>query len=211
MNHFLPADRGLRVRLMLAGAALFLAASMFLPLWSTEMISPQYHGEDAIIVKVYPGTVAGSLREVQTLNQYIGARLPLDAPELHAMPWVLGVLLLLATITVFLPERLRYKAIVANFALMIVGGAAGAVMLQYRLYQIGHQRTHAILRGIPNFTPPIVGSLHLANFQIDTGLMAGGWSLAVAVALTGLAVYFSRRPAPDWVAVPCVRHAQVSR
>lgn len=210
MTRLLRSDRMLQVRVILAGAAMLLLASMFLPLWSTAMTSPQYHGEDTIVVRVYPGRIAGNLREVKTLNQYIGVRLPLDTPELRAMPLALGALLLLTLAAILVPDALRVKAMAANFALMLVGGAAGAAMLQYRLYQIGHERAHAVLRGISDFTPPLLGSVRIANFQIDTGLMAGGWSIALAVALTGFAILVARRRAPEFVLAPYVGHAQVS-
>jgi len=183
------------VKRLLIAAALLLSASLFLPLWSTQMESPQYHGEDEIVIKVYPSRIVGNLREVQTLNQYIGVHLPLDAPELRALPYALGGFLVLTLGTIFLPFRIQKNAMVANFILMIAGGLAGAVMLQYRLYQLGHVRTHSIMKGVPNFTPPIIGSMHLANFHVETRLMAGGWAFALAIVLTALGIYFSRHEA----------------
>lgn len=205
-----PANAG-AVRIMLAAAALLLAASLFLPLWATEMESPQYHGEDEIVVQVYPGRVAGSLQEVQTLNQYIGVHLPLDAPELRALPWALGLFCALALGAIFLPWGLLKKAMVANLAFMVIGGIAGAAMLQYRLYQLGHERTHSIMRGVPNFTPPVLGSMHLANFHIETGLEIGGWFFALAVALTGLAIYLSRCEAIRLPSLSLLHRAPVTR
>lgn len=187
-----PASTGIAKMPGVAIAAL-LAMSLFLPWWGTAMESPQYHGEDEIKVSVYPGRVSGSLREVQTLNQYIGVRLPLDAPELRALPWVVGGLLAIAVATIFLPEKLQRKAMIANFVLMASGGLAGAAMLQYRLYALGHNRGHTILRGVPDFAPPIFGSMQLANFHIETKLMAGGWAFGLAIALAGVAIYRSRQ------------------
>jgi copper chaperone NosL len=199
------------VRILLAAAALLLAASLFLPLWETEMESPQYHGEDEIKVQVYPGHVAGSLQEVETLNQYIGVHLPLDAPELRALPWALGLFGVLTLVAAFLPWTALKKASIANLALMVIGGAAGAGMLQYRLYQLGHERTHSVMRGVPNFTPPILGSMHLANFHIETGLELGGWFFALAIALTAIAIYLSRREAVRLPSVPLLHRAAVPR
>lgn len=199
------------VRILLAAAAVLLAASLFLPLWETEMESPQYHGEDEIVVHVYPGRVAGSLQEVQTLNQYIGVHLPLDAPELRVLPWALGLFGILTLGAIFLPWGLLKEAMVVNFALMVVGGIAGAAMLQYRLYQLGHVRTHSIMRGVPNFTPPVLGSMHLANFHIQTGLEIGGWFFALAIALTGLAIYLSRCEALHLPSIPLLHRASVTR
>ena len=205
-----PPNAG-AVRVLLAAAALLLAASLFLPLWATEMESPQYHGEDEIIVQVYPGRIAGSLQEVQTLNQYIGVHLPLDAPELRALPWALGLFCVLTFGGIFLPWGALKKLMVANLALMVIGGIAGAAMLQYRLYQLGHVRTHSIMRGVPNFTPPILGSLRLANFHIQTELHAGGWAFALAIVLTGAAIYLSRCEAIRLPSIPLLHRAPVTR
>ena len=207
----MKADNAPAVRILLAAAALLLAASLFLPLWETEMESPQYHGEDEIRVQVYPGHVAGSLREVETLNQYIGVHLPLDAPELRALPWALGLFGILTLVTAFMPWAVLKKASIANLALMVIGGAAGAGMLQYRLYQLGHVRTHSVMRGVPNFTPPILGSMHLANFHIETGLELGGWFFALAIALTAIAIYLSRCEAVRLPSVPLLHRAPVAR
>lgn len=193
MNADARISNALAVRLMLGAAAALLAASLFLPLWFTELESPQYHGEDAIVVSVYAGRVTGNLREVQTLNQYVGVRLPLDAPELRALPYALGAFLALTVAAILMPAAIQKRALVANFAVMAAAGFAGAALLQYRLYQLGHERTRSILRGFPNFTPPIVGSMHLANFHVETGLRAGGWAFALAIVLTGTAAWLVRR------------------
>ncbi len=190
------------VKLLLAATALLLLACNFLPVWSTAMESPQYHGDDTIVVTVYPGRVEGNLREVETLNQYIGVKLPLDAPELHGVVYAMAAFLALVIGAMFLPATAQKHALTATFALMIAGGLAGLGLLQYRLYELGHVRAHAIIGGVPDFTPPVVGSMHLANFHVYTRLMSGGWAFALAILLTGIAVYLTHRDAPPMSPVP---------
>jgi hypothetical protein len=189
------AERTIRISgkatAMLAAAAALFVASMFLPLWCTVLESPQYHGEDKIVIEVYPGRVTGNLREVETLNQYIGVHLPLDAPELRALPWALGAFALLTIVAALLKPALRRKALVVNLVAMVASGVAGAAALQWRLYQLGHERTHSVLTRVPDFTPPIVGSIHLENFHVETELMIGAWLIALAIGLTALAWYAS--------------------
>ncbi len=195
------------VKLLLIAAAALLLACNFLPVWSTAMESPQYHGEDTIVVKVYPGRVEGNLREVETLNQYIGVKLPLDAPELKGMTYAMAAFLVLVIGAVFLPPAIQKHALVGIFALMTISGAAGLGLLQYRLYELGHVRTRAIIGGVANFTPPVVGSMHLANFHVYTRLMSGGWAFAAVVLLTGIAVYLTHHDAPPMPSVPGRHHA----
>ena len=49
-----------------------------------------------------------------------------------------------------------------------------AAMAQWQMHRIGHDRDpHAALKGVGNFTPPILGRVKVANFEITTGF--GSW------------------------------------
>jgi len=195
-----------KVRIILVAAAVLLVASSFMPLWYTEMESPQYHGDDKIVVEVYPGRLTGNLREVETLNPYIGVHLPLDAPELRALPWVLGAFPILILGALFAPPALQRKVLRVTFVIMAAGAIAGATALQWRLYQLGHERTHSILTRVPDFTPPIVGSLQLKNFHVECGLALGGWLVALAIALTAFAWYVSGLESIRLPSLAMIRH-----
>ncbi len=169
-----------------------LAAALVLPVWSTRMEAPQYRNEEALQVHVYAGRVEGDVAEIQTLNQYVGVSLPLDTPELHAMPWVLGGLLAAALLVWSLPLRARPLATLLLGLAMTASAIGGGALLQYRLYQMGHVRTHTILEGVPNFTPPILGSAKIANFTVHMSLGTGGWSYGLAIVLVALALFVSR-------------------
>jgi hypothetical protein len=56
-----------------------------------------------------------------------------------------------------------------------------------------------------------LGSLQLANFHIQTELHAGGWAFALAIALTGAAIYLSRCEALRIPSIPLLRRASVTR
>lgn len=169
--------------------AVLLAGALVAPLWSTRMEAPQYRNEEALRVTVYAGHVSGDIEEINTLNQYVGVHLPLDTPELKAAPFVLSGLLIVALIAVALPQsRLRAGAMLLLASLTIAGGV-GAGLLQYRLYQMGHVRDRAIMEGVPDFTPPILGTAKIANFTATMSLGLGGWAYLTAVVLTGFAVF----------------------
>lgn len=180
-------------RQLLAAATLLLAAALVLPLWSTHMEAPQYRNEEALEVHVYPGRVEGDLTEIQTLNQYVGVALPLDTPELAASPWVLLALVLAAALVLLLPQRARAYAALALGLAMVLVAAAGGALLQYRLYEMGHARSKTILEGVPDFTPPLLGTAKIANFTVHMSLGLGGWAYALALVLVLAAFVAARR------------------
>lgn len=184
-------------RQLLFASMVLLAAALVLPVWSTRMEAPQYRNEEALQVHVYAGRVVGDIAEIETLNQYVGVALPLDTPELHAMPWVLGALLAAAILVWSLPLRARPAATLLLAIALTAAAIGGGALLQYRLYEMGHQRARTILEGVPDFTPPILGSAKIANFTVHMSLGAGGWSYALALVAVGFAFFLARREKRD--------------
>jgi len=196
-----PASRwsGPSPRVMLGAATVLLAISLLAPLWITRMEAPQYRGEEILEVRVSAGRVEGDIHEIDLLNQYVGVHLPLDTPELQASPWLLGGLLALTLLGVVLaPGRQRAVTwvLLVGMLLMAVGGFG---LLQYRLWQMGHIRDKSIFVGVPDFTPPVLGSKKIANFTVYMSLGLGGWAYGLALVLVGATAWSSspRRPLPE--------------
>lgn len=158
------------------------------------MEAPQYKGEEALEVHVYAGRVHGDLDEIELLNQYVGVHLPLDTPELAASPWVLGAFLVLALAALALPLAARRRTAFALCVLMVAVALGGGALLQYRLYEMGHERTSTIMEGVPDFTPPLLGSRKIANFVAHMSLGAGAWAYLGALIL---AAWSARRTASE--------------
>ena len=175
----------------LAGTAILLAASLALPLWSTRMEAPQYRGDEVLEVDVYAGRVHGDIDEIELLNQYVGVHLPLDTPELAAAPWILGLFMAISLVALALPAAPRRRAALALCLLMATAVVGGGVLLQYRLYQMGHERSPTIMQGVPDFTPPLLGSKKIANFTAYMSLGVGAWAYLGALVL---AAWSTRRP-----------------
>lgn len=176
----------------MVGAAVLLATTLALPLWSTRMEAPQYKGDEALQVEVYAGRVHGDIHEIELLNQYVGVHLPLDTPELAAAPWILGALLMVALVAMALPVTARRRLALGLSILMVVVLLGGGALLQYRLYKMGHDRSPTIMEGIPDFTPPVVGSKKIANFTVHMSLGVGAWAYLGALALAAWSI---RQPA----------------
>ena len=161
-----------------------LLASLRLPLWNMRMEAPQYRGSEALKVVVLPGALRGDINEIKTLNQYIGVTVPGTLPQTQWLPAVICGVAALGVIVAFLPLRSRRFA-AFGVAVLLTGAmllAAGQAQLQ--MYRIGHDRNrHAALAGVPDFTPPLLGSRKLAQFELVSRLGYGSFAIAGAVAL----------------------------
>jgi len=180
-------------RVVLAGAAALVACALALPLWATRMEAPQYRGEEALHVQVYAGRVDGDIREIETLNSYVGVHLPLDTPELRASRFVLGALALAALVAALLPAGATRRGAGVVLALLVMTGLGASVLLQYRLYEMGHVRTHSIMARIDDFTPPLVGTRKVANFTVTMTLGAGAWCYLGAIVMAAAGAVIGRR------------------
>jgi hypothetical protein len=160
------------------------------------MESPQYQGSEALRVRVYPGSMHGDLREIGVLNKYIGVRIPENLPQLRWLPVALLAAAALGVVAFALPRIVRRRALLITAAILSLVMLISAAMAQWQMRRIGHQRgPHPALKGVPNFTPPILGRVKVANFQITTGFGAGALLIAAGILLQAGAGIASRRVA----------------
>ncbi len=176
---------GIFVRMALAVAASgLLLVSLRLPLWHMRMEAPQYRGPEALKVLVRPGSLEGNLGEIKILNQYIGVTIPDSLPQTRWLPVTLWLGACLGIVAVLLPLRARRLAVLAVAALVSGAMLAAAAQAQFQMYRIGHERDHhTALRGVQDFTPPILGSKKLAQFELTSSLGPGSVCIAGAVGI----------------------------
>ncbi len=177
-------------------AALFLF-SLKLPVWHLKMESPQYQKEEALRVRVYPGHMAGDLREIRVLNQYIGVHIPENLPQLRWLPIALVAAAAAGLAGSLAGRAFRSRALLASTVLVSLIMLGSAALAQKQMHDIGHHRDqHTILRGIHDFTPPLLGSVKVANFELTAGLGIGAVVIAGGIALQLGAAWMSRRRQP---------------
>ena len=174
-------------RPLLVGVVVLLGLALVLPLWSTRMEAPQYKDDEVLEVRVYAGRVQGDLHEIELLNQYVGVHLPLDTPELKAAPWIIGGFLALSMVSLALQHGARRKMALVLCVSMGLVLVSGTVLLQYRLYEMGHNRSPSIMTRIPDFTPLVLGSKKIANFTAHMSLGLGAWAFLGAMAVSAIA------------------------
>jgi nitrous oxidase accessory protein len=156
-----------RVALAVVAAAL-VGLSSVLPLWCMTMKAPQY--PKGLKLYAYGTGISGDLREINILNHYLGMA-PLETPPLEVALFPVGVAVLIA-LCLAAPLH-RYLSRLA-IAALVSTPAAVLADLQWRLYTFGHGfDPHAPIRLKP-FTPPVIGSNTMWNFETSSMI---GWGI----------------------------------
>ena len=177
----------MKARMLSVASAALVAAALAFPLWGFAMAAPQYPDE-TLHLQVTRTGIAGDVHEVATLQHYIGVRFPTDLPELR---WATRAIVAFAALLLFgacvgagtVGRVYRVLCAVALVTFLV----ASAVVVQARLSQVGHARDpNSPLRGLHNFTPPLVGPAKVGNFTVWSFPHAGAVMLLAAA---GLAVY----------------------
>jgi hypothetical protein len=180
-----------------AAASLLLATALVLPLWSIRLVAPQY--PEGLGMRIRVNTVTGvaptDLDNINGLNHYIGMKPihPDAIPELRYMPWIVAALALGGVLVALAGRR---RGLVAWVVLYLAVAVAGLVDFWKWEYDYGHNldMAHAIIK-VPgmNYQPPLIGSKQLLNFTATSWPAAGGWMIALSLALAMGAVVLAFR------------------
>jgi copper chaperone NosL len=151
-----------------AAAAALVGLSSQLPLWTMTMRAPQY--PKGLRLHAYGTGIWGDLPEINILNHYLGMP-PLETPPLEVAAFPFGIALLIVLCLAAPWHRYLSRLAIAALAvtpLVILGD------LQWRLYTFGHSfDPHAPIRLKP-FTPPVIGSNTMWNFETSSMI---GWGI----------------------------------
>ena len=173
-------------------ASALLVASLSLPLWKMRMDAPQYQGNEALKVAVYPGKMTGDLDEIVHIQQYVGVSIPTKLPQLQWLPKIFVAAAIVGLIAAFLPLAARRRTLIATAVALCISLAVSAGMAQWQMYKIGHERTRAPLARVPTFTTPLLGNLKFANFHIKSRLSWGSLLIGSALLLQFAGARLSR-------------------
>jgi hypothetical protein len=177
--------------LCLAGAAILIIISIFLPYWSLVLHAPQY--PKGLVVNAYINRLVGDVQEIDSLNHYIGMR-PLNEAaqfERSISAFAISALALLVVAAVFIHSP--WAALLSLPAVLLP--PVFLADLYFWLSHFGQNLDpHAALsNSIDPFTPTILGEGVIGQFKTvayaDFGLILA--SLASLLILVGL--YLQRR------------------
>lgn len=184
--------RGALVRTLAAiGAAGLVWIAADLPLWSMTMNAPQY--PKGLRIEAYGSGMTGDLKELNILNHYIGMP-PLDpAPALETKLFPIGIAALIVLCLASPFHRwLRRLAVAATIA-MPLGVLAD---LQWWLYDYGHSLAPKAPIRLDPFTPLVIGSSKMGNFESTSMVSTGILCILAAGLLLFAGGWLSRRMAP---------------
>jgi copper chaperone NosL len=199
---FLDAPLRGPARLLLVALVVPLVLSFGFPLWRISMKAPQY--PDGLRLDIYAYQLVGGndghdVREINTLNHYIGMR-TITREELRDLDWLpfgLIALALLALRAALLGNvrTLIDLSIVAGYISLIAFGR-----FVYMLWDFGHNLDPKAPVKIEPFMPVVVGSKQIANFTTHSmpqagSVLLGTFTLGVWI-LTLFYLWRGRREAP---------------
>lgn len=177
----LSAPLYLRSRILLGLLVIPLGFSFSAPLWTMRMVAPQY--PKGLVLEIYPYTVSGDVREVNTLNHYIGMA-KIDRASLSDLDWIpfaIGALVLFTLRVAAIGDR---RSLVDLFVMFVYFSAFSLARFGYKLYVYGHDLDPHAPFTVEPFTPAVLGTKQIANFTV-TSLPSGG-SVAIACFGAGL-------------------------
>lgn len=177
--------------LCLAGAAVLIIISIFLPYWSLVLHAPQY--PRGLVVHAYVNHLEGDVSEIDGLNHYIGMRPLGEAAQLERSISIFAIsalaLLVLAAIFIHSP----WAALLSLPAILLP--IVFLADLYFWLSNFGQNLdpNAALSNAIEPFTPAILGEGVIGQFKTvayaDFGLLMA--SAASILILVGL--YLQRR------------------
>ena len=188
-----PQGPALQAALVLGGLALL--GSVFLPYWQLKITAPQY--PKGLRVQVYLNHVEGDVREIDTLNHYIGMRPLGDAAKLERSVSLAGVIAMMFVLlsVVFYQGRLSVLLLlpVVVFPAVFVGD------LTYWMRDFGlNLNPHAALSSsVKPFIPPLFGQGKIAQFNavawFGAGFYLSSFTSAVSAAAGIIRLFGSRK------------------
>jgi len=171
------------VRVLLVVAMLAIPFVYQFPMWTMSFESNQY--PDPLRLAIRIDSLEGQktpdrddLREINSLNHYIGMRPLLDSDfsEFLWMPFVMGffgLLILRAVVIGSVKDLTDLSVVYAYFALF------SAWNFYHRLYIYGHNLDPEAPIKVTPFTPPMYGRVKIANFHVES--YPGGASIVVGI------------------------------
>ncbi len=198
-NVFFELPLAFRSRLLILLAVILLLPAFFYPLWNMTFYSNQY--TDGLSLQIYAYQLEGGktpnrddLREINSLNHYIGMRplLESDFSEFAWIPLGIGLLIILALRAMVIGKMTN---LVDVFVLFSYLGLFSLWSFYHRLYSYGHNLDPTAAIKVSPFTPPLFGSKQIANFSVQSYPDMGSYALVLFSVLMLAAIFLSSKPA----------------
>lgn len=175
-----------KTKIFLVLAAILFIGSLFVPLWRIELDAPQY--PEGLVLQLHANKIGGNVDIINGLNHYIGmATLHTENfIEFSILPYIFSAFALVALGLIFLNNKKFVK--VFFFVLVAFVVLSGIDFYRWN-YSYGHNLDPAAAIIVPgmSYQPPLLGYKQLLNFGAFSIPDVGGYMLAAAIMLVGLA------------------------
>jgi copper chaperone NosL len=184
-----------RSRLLVVAAALVLIPTFFLPLWHMSFWAQQY--PEGLELHVYSHALVGGdqgndLVEINVLNHYIGMG-ELREENFTELKWIPLVIGLIGVLTLRSGTIGNVRSLLD---VVVVGGYFGAFSMWSFWYKLNYYGKHLDPRAavqVEPFTPPILGSKMVGQFEVRSYPASGTYLLLLFGLLLLSGFYFTRR------------------
>lgn len=177
-----------RITAGICGVALLIC--IFVPLWQIELAAPQY--PEGLVLKMYPGKLAGNVDIINGLNHYIGMKTlhTEDFVEFTVLPYIIGFFAVFCLAVAFFLKTFRW--LLGLFILFVLFGVVSMVDFYRWEYQYGHDLDPNAAINVPgmSYQPPLIGYKQLLNFGAYSVPDIGGWIfIGVGLALLSMIIF----------------------
>ncbi len=185
---YLDSPIAYRARILLALLVLPLIASFFAPLWNISMTAPQY--PEGLEIDIYSYRVEGGnggndIREINTLNHYIGMS-PIDEALLADLNWIPLVLALMGILALRAAAIGNIRTLVDLAVIYIFISSFLLFRFWFQLHSLGYKLDPKAPVNVEPFMPAIFGTKQIANFTVTSFPRTG--SIGVMVAVGGVVI-----------------------
>ncbi|MBA4259252.1 MAG: hypothetical protein C0446_08810 [Chitinophaga sp.] len=155
-------------------SALFLAVSIFIPIWRIELDAPQY--PEGLGLQIFSYKLGGDVAIINGLNHYIGMQTLHEENfiEFTLLPYIIGFYALLMLFTGLKGGR---KLLYSTFIAFVVFGIIAMIDFWRWEYNYGHNLDPNAAIIVPGmaYQPPLIGFKQLLNFGAYSIPDIGGW------------------------------------
>lgn len=188
------ADWPWRIAFVVAAVAIAVAA--FLPLWKLSLDAPQY--PEGLGLTAYGTHMEGDIEEINSLNHYIGVEAiePDSVVELKLFPYAVAIAVVGLLAVAAFPPR---KSIAIGARITAWAFPLGMLVdLQWWLYRYGHNLDPAAPVRVDPFTPRVIGSTRVVNFDSEATVAVGFWLMVLAAVVATLGPLLMRFVRDSW-------------
>ena len=200
LDRFFDRALTLTSRVLILIGVVLLIPVYLVPMYQMTLISNQF--PDGLELHIYASKLEGGstanrddLREINTLNHYIGMRplLESDFSEFKWLPLAVGAFALLALRAMVIGKMSKLVDVVTLF---VYFGLFSFWSFYQRLYDYGHNLDPTAAVKVKPFTPPLIGTHQIANFTVSNLPELGSYLMVAFALLLIVAVWHSARHTP---------------